>query len=136
MEQLRQAEIKSDEETRHKAYIHNLEFAGIAAFIPLFFGIIILLGSVRVKPSVIESLGLFGLLLFFEFVALLLHHLFSTITDEQPIYMLPLLMVTAAVMVPFHHKVQVFVRAKLSAMYAKKEKKKTVAKNRVSNAHK
>lgn len=133
MEQLRQSAIKIEQEKRHKAYIHNLEFAAIAAFIPLFFGIIILLGYVRVKPTVVESLGLFGLLLFFEFLALFLHHIFAKITDEQPIFMLPLLMIAAAVMVPFHHKVQVYVRAKLLAMYTKKKSKTLSTKNTANN---
>ena len=47
----------------------NLQMAGIGAFIPLYFGIVLLGSKRKAKPKTIQFMGLLGLVLMFEFIS-------------------------------------------------------------------
>ena len=96
------AELKSKEERRH-----NLQFAGIAigliTFIILFFA---LSRSIIVKTKFIEFFGVLELLAVFEFINLFIHPYLAHVTNDSPILMLGVLMAIAALLIPFHHKLE------------------------------
>jgi tetratricopeptide (TPR) repeat protein len=131
-EQLREAaiaEAKHKEKTERR---HNLQLMGIAAFISLFFGVILLLSRKKSKPRSIEFMGLLGLLLLFEFISLLIHPYIAEHTNHSPIYMLLILVAIAALLVPTHHKLQKFVINKL----ARKPRKPVVSAEEVPQVQK
>ena len=84
----------------------NIQLAGIGAFIPLFFIFVLLLRKTMVKPRTIEILGLIGLVLFFQFVELLVHPYIASISGHTPVVMLLLLAGLAGILIPFHNKLE------------------------------
>lgn len=113
-EQLRQQEIEELKQTQAEDRKHNLQLAGIGAFIPLFFGIVLLLSRRKTKPRTIEFMGLLGLLLLFEFISLFIHPYIMKWTNNTPVFMLLILVAIAALLVPSHHKLQEWIKEKLA----------------------
>jgi hypothetical protein len=113
-EQLRQQEIAEqkirDEENRKK----NLQFMGIAIFIVAFFGVILLLSRRKVRSRTVEFMGLLALLLLFEFISLYIHPYIAHWTHESPVFTLLVLVAVAAILVPSHHKLQEWMKEKLT----------------------
>ena len=103
-ETMRQQELAEqrlqEAETRKK----NLQLAAIAIFIPCFFLFVIFLSRRKVKPGVIEFLGILALLMVFEFITLFIHPYLEHWTDNVPVIMLLILVAIAAFLVPLHHK--------------------------------
>ena len=114
-EQLRQMEIaeqkRKDEEVRKR----NLELAGIAIFIPVFLFIVLLLGRKKVKSRTVEFLGVLALLFLFEFIVLFAHPYIGHWTNESPVWMLLILVGVAAILIPLHHKSEVWIKKKLAS---------------------
>lgn len=113
-EELRQQEITDAHEKAIEDRKANLQMAAMGAFIPVFFALILLLGKKKVKPRVIEFMGLFGLLMLFEFIALFLHPYIESLTHHSPVYMLLILIGIAAILLPMHHKLEHFIKEKLA----------------------
>lgn len=113
-EQIRQQQIKELKLSQDEERKHNLQFAGIAAFIPVFFGVVLLLSKRKTKPAIVEYMSLLGLLLFFEFISLLIHPFIIKFTNHIPIFMLLILVGIASILVPAHHKLQKWVKEKLT----------------------
>lgn len=112
-EELRQQEIAEAHEQAMEVRESNLQMAAMGAFIPFFFGLILLLGKRKVKPKIIEFMGLFGLLMLFEFVSLFLHPYIESLTHHTPVYMLLILIGIAAIILPLHHKLEHLVKERL-----------------------
>lgn len=130
-EEIRQQEITEAKERAAEERAANLQMAGMGAFIPLFFGLILLLGKKKVKPRIIEFMGLFGLLMLFELISLFLHPYVEALTHHTPIYMLLILVGIAAIILPLHHKLEHLVKEKLVhgryLNFSEKEKKEIIA---------
>ncbi len=113
-EEMRQHEMEEAAalaiETRKK----NIQMAAIGVFIPVFFGTIMIFGKRKAKPKAIGFLGLLGLLLLFEFIALLIHPYIEEWTHGIPVFMLLILVVVGSLLVPMHHKLEHLVKEKLS----------------------
>jgi tetratricopeptide (TPR) repeat protein len=92
----------------------NLQLLAIIVFIIGFFSVILVLAKVRIRPAVVEWLGVIALLMLFEFIALLIHPFIEKWTDHSPVYMLLALMVVAAGMGPLHHKVRGKIMSRLT----------------------
>jgi tetratricopeptide (TPR) repeat protein len=118
-EQLREAQIAEAKKKEKAERLNNLQLMGIAAFIPLFFGVVLLLRRKKAKSRTIEFMGLLGLLLLFEFISLFIHPYIAVYTNHSPILMLLILVAVAALLVPTHHKLQKFVTNKLAHKPAK-----------------
>jgi len=112
-ERQRQQEIAeqklADEETSKK----NLQLAGIAIFIPMFFLFVMYLSRHKAKPRTVEFLGILALLLVFEFVTLLVHPYIERWTHDAPVLTLVILVAIAAILVPLHHRTEHWVKSKL-----------------------
>ena len=87
-----------------KIRTRNLQFVGIAVFIPSFFMFVLLLGRRKKSTRVLEFMGLLALLMFFEFITLVVHPLVAEISHHTPVVELLILVVIASVLVPMHHK--------------------------------
>lgn len=92
----------------------NIQMAGIGAFIPVFFGILLFVSRKRVSPKTIEFFGLLGLLLLFEFITLYMHPRIEEFTHHTPVLTLLILVAMAALLVPSHHKLEHWVKEKLA----------------------
>ncbi len=91
-----------------------MQYAGIViALILLIICVLLLSRSIIVHEKVIEFLGVFALLIFFEFFNLLLHPFLENVTHHSPLLMLLGLIIVAAVIIPIHHKLDHLIRSKL-----------------------
>ena len=113
-EELRQAKITEDKELAVVERKKNIQMAGIGAFIPVFFGIILLFSKRKAKPKTIEFMGLIGLLLFFEFIELYIHPFISELTHDIPVFMMLILVFLAALLVPIHTRLDHWLKEKLA----------------------
>ncbi|MBK6341270.1 MAG: hypothetical protein IPF41_01445 [Flavobacteriales bacterium] len=86
----------------------NIQF-GIIALIVITLGIFLLIfsrTSVVVGAKAIKNLSLIALLLFFEFINLLLHPFLDRITNHSPILMLLAMAAIAGLLIPLHHRME------------------------------
>jgi len=94
----------------------NIQY-GIIAITLLTFTILfmVLSRSVVVNEKWIHFMGILGLLLVFEFVNLMVHPLLADITHHSPIWMLAIMVVIAAILIPLHHRLEHFIKHRLIA---------------------
>ncbi|MEO8066314.1 MAG: tetratricopeptide repeat protein [Flavobacteriales bacterium] len=85
----------------------NIQF-GIIALIVITLGIFLLIFSrtAVVGAKAIKNLSLIALLLFFEFINLLLHPFLDRITNHSPILMLLAMAAIAGLLIPLHHRME------------------------------
>lgn len=113
-ESQRQLDLKEQEELAAQQRKDNMEYIGIAlGFIICLIAFLLLSKSLIVHEKAIEYLGIIVLLIFFEFINLMLHPFLEKITNHSPLLMLGSLMLVAAVIIPFHHKLEKFIEAKV-----------------------
>ncbi|MFN4146394.1 MAG: tetratricopeptide repeat protein [Runella sp.] len=112
-EEIRQQEITNAKITAEKERQDNLQLIAIAVFIVLFFLVVVLLSRWRNYARITESLGLVALLLFFEFINLLMHPVIVHVTHHTPVYMLLLLVLMASILAPMHHYLTHWIKEKL-----------------------
>jgi tetratricopeptide (TPR) repeat protein len=112
-EHLRQQEIAEEKEKAAEVSKKNIQMAAIGIFIPIFFGIIVFIRNKKIKRKTVEYLGLFGLLMLFEFIALLIHPYLENWTNDTPVLMLAALVILASLLVPLHHKLEHKLKEKL-----------------------
>ena len=105
-------ELKEGEEAKAKAEdaaarSRNIQF-GIIALIVITLGIFLLVFSrtAVVGPRAIKNLSLIALLLFFEFINLLIHPFLDRITHHSPILMLLCMAAIAGLLIPLHHRME------------------------------
>ncbi|MBP8192460.1 MAG: tetratricopeptide repeat protein [Chitinophagales bacterium] len=105
-EDLRQKEIaeKKIEEAEERKI--KLQYLTIGILLPIFFFITVFLSNRKIKPKIIEYLGVVSLLLTFEYIMLLLHPLIVKITNHLPFYQLLIFAVIASVLTPLHHRIE------------------------------
>jgi len=113
-EQVRQQEIAAQKILQAENRKKNLQLMGISIFILVFSGVILLLGRKKVKSRTVEFLALLALLLLFEFISLFLHPYIADWTHETPVLMLLILAGIAAILVPTHHKLEKWIKGKLT----------------------
>jgi hypothetical protein len=105
-------ELKEQEEAKLKveevaARSRNIQF-GIIALIVITLGIFLLIFSrtAVVGAKAIKNLSLIALLLFFEFINLLVHPFLGEITHHSPILMLLCMAAIAGLLIPLHHRME------------------------------
>jgi tetratricopeptide (TPR) repeat protein len=105
-EQLREQEIEEARARSEEERRENIQMVGIAAFIPAFFIVVLILSRRRLNRGVIDFMVLVGLLLFFEFISLLIHPHLELWTHHTPVLMLLALVAIASILVPSHHRLE------------------------------
>jgi tetratricopeptide (TPR) repeat protein len=106
-EEARIAELKMVEEKEEEAHKENLEYTFIALGIVSFFMLFILFSRKHItNTNVIKFLSVVSLLIVFEFLNLLIHPVLEKITHHSPLLMLLSLVALAAIIIPFHHKIE------------------------------
>ena len=110
--QLFTQELKDREDAKLRAEevatrSRNIQF-GIIALIVITLGIFLLIFSrtAVVGAKAIKNLSLIALLLFFEFINLLLHPFLDRITNHSPILMLLAMAAIAGLLIPLHHRME------------------------------
>ncbi|MEO6820820.1 MAG: hypothetical protein ABI204_13895 [Ginsengibacter sp.] len=105
-----EAKQKDLEEERHQ----NIQFALIALGIIIFITLFLLLSrTVIVNEKLISFFTILGLLVVFEFINLLLHPWLAHYTHESPVLMLLALVSIASLLIPFHHKMEHWIKEKM-----------------------
>ena len=93
---------------------HNIQYALITLGIIIFISIFLLLSrSIIVNEKWIEFLGVLGLLIVFEFTNLFIHPYISEATNDSPIFMLIILVIVAALLIPLHHRLEKWIKEKM-----------------------
>lgn len=113
-EQLRQAELAEQKQRDKEARIQQLQILAICIFIPMFFIITLAVSRIRIHRNVVRFMGVVSLLLFFEFLILLLHPLIEGLMHHNKVLELLVLVVIGAGLVPLHHRLEGVVIAKLT----------------------
>ena len=113
-EKIRQNEIvenkRKAEEERHE----QLQMLVIGIFIVLFFLLTLLLNRVKVHYRIIKFLGIVSLLMFFEYLLLLLHPWIEIITNHTPVFQILVFVIIASILTPTHHRVEHWLLKRLS----------------------
>lgn len=102
--------IQHEKEQRQNNIQYALITLGILTFIVLF---LLLSRSIIVNEKWIEFLGVLGLLIVFEFINLFIHPYLSKATHDSPIFMLLILVIIAALLIPLHHKLEKWITGKM-----------------------
>ena len=99
-------DAKAREEAKEERS-RNIQF-GIIALIVITLGIFLLVFSrtAVVGAKAIKNLSLIALLLFFEFINLLVHPVLGEITHHSPLLMLLCMAAIAALLIPLHHRME------------------------------
>jgi tetratricopeptide (TPR) repeat protein len=110
--QLFTQELKDREDAKLReeevaARSRNIQF-GIIALIVITLGIFLLIFSRTsvVGAKAIKNLSLIALLLFFEFINLLVHPVLGEITHHSPLLMLLCMAAIAGLLIPLHHRME------------------------------
>jgi tetratricopeptide (TPR) repeat protein len=122
-EAVRQEEMAEEKYRQSEERIINLQLIGIVVFIVSFFFILLLISRSRVNRKVVEFMSVLSLLMFFEFITLLVHPFVQLISNHLPVIELLILVILAAILVPLHHKLTHWVHENL--VHAKPRPKKT-----------
>lgn len=111
---------------------HNIQYALIALGIIVFVSLVLLLSrSIIVNEKWVEFLGVLGLLIVFEFINLLIHPYLARFTHESPVFMLVILVMIAALLIPLHHRLEHWIKDKMVEKNKKirlEAAKKTIAR--------
>ena len=86
--------------------MQQLQFLFIGMFIPALFLFTLLISRRKVHARVIRFLGIISLLIFFEYLTLLLHPYVAEITNHTPILELLIFVCIAAVLIRAHHRIE------------------------------
>ncbi len=113
-ESLRQKDLQEQAALEAQQRKDDMEYAAIAlAFVLFLITFLLLSRSIIVHERAIEFLGIIVLLIFFEFINLMLHPFLEKITNHSPVLMLAGLMLVAAIIIPFHHKLEKYIKSKV-----------------------
>ncbi len=132
-EQLRQNEIAAaklkEAENRHE----KMQLLMIGVAIPICFFISIFISRKKVHKKIIESSGIISLLLLFEYVTLLIHPLIAKTTSNSPVFEIIILVIIAALMTPFHHRIQAWLTNRLGKIHHTHAQARMQAVNKKTN---
>ncbi|MEO6669495.1 MAG: hypothetical protein ABIN36_08465 [Ferruginibacter sp.] len=113
-EQLRQQEAEGEKIKSEQERKENIQYALIGLSILTFIIIFLVLSRRHItNTKLIQFLSIVALLVVFEFLNLLLHPFLEKITHHSPVLMLLSLVLIAALLVPFHHKLEHWATHKL-----------------------
>jgi cation transport ATPase len=106
-DELRQLESEKSKQSEIDQRNHNIQLAITAiAILTAIILFLLLSRSILVSHKVVEFLSVIVLLVVFEFINLLIHPFLEKITHHSPVLMLLALVAIAALIVPFHHRLE------------------------------
>lgn len=105
-EQMRQLQIEEEKLAAKEERRQQLQLLFIAIFIPGFFLVTLLLSRIRIPIRLIKIMGILSLLIFFEFLTLLLHPTVKEFTHHTPVYEIMIFVAIAAILIPTHHRIE------------------------------
>lgn len=106
-EELRQREVEAQRLKAEEERKHNIQYAAIILGLVIFLLLFLLLShSVVVTQRMIKFFGVLALLILFEFINLVIHPVLGSVTHHSPLLMLIALVCLAAILIPFHHKLE------------------------------
>ncbi len=114
-EQQRQTEIANSKIKEAYDLKQRLQFIGIGVLIPNIFILSFYLRKRKVKPKIIEFLGLVSVLMFFEYITLLLHPIVQNLTYHVPLFELIVFSIIAAILTRIHHTVEHWFLTKINS---------------------
>jgi hypothetical protein len=112
-EQMRQVQIEEEKLAAKEERRQQLQLLFIAIFIPGFFLFTLLLSRIRIPLRLIKIMGILSLLIFFEFLTLLLHPTVKEFTHHTPVYEIMIFVAIAAILIPTHHRIEHWLIEKL-----------------------
>jgi|GEM_PF-4846517 len=107
------ANYYSREEAERKKQLNRLMFMLVPPFIIFFIYVVILLGKMKVKERLVESMSLVATIMIFEFIALLLHGYLDKVTHENPLLLLLTLVLVGIALEPLHNYFQDWLKKKV-----------------------
>ncbi len=113
-EQLRQAELEQQRLEQIRDREIKLQLLVIGIMIPIFFLLSIVISRKKVHKKLIEFTGIVSVLLFFEYVTLLLHPFIAEKTHHSPIIEIVIFVGIAAILTPMHHRIEHWLLSKLA----------------------
>jgi tetratricopeptide (TPR) repeat protein len=105
-EQLRQAELAEQKLREIHTRKQQLQLLFIAIFIPIFFIMTLFVSRIKLHPAIIKLMGIISLLLFFEYLTLLLHPFVADLTNHTPLLELLIFVMVAMGIIPLHHRLE------------------------------
>lgn len=111
-EKIRQKEIaeaKAEEELNQR---NTLQMYAIAIFIVLFIILVFIFSRLKINIQIVEWLGIFAILLTFNFISMLLHTVIKKYT-YMPVLMFTAVAVISLILKPLHNKVTELMNKKL-----------------------
>ena len=126
-EQIRQTEMAEQKLRDKQTRLQQLQILAICIFIPVFFIITVAVSRIKIHRNVVRFMGVVSLLLFFEFIILLLHPLIEKLMHHNKVFELLVLVFIGAGLVPLHHRLEHIVLVKLT-------KDKKSATNKIEDA--
>jgi hypothetical protein len=102
MERKRQEEMEAKAKLAEKERKNLLQYSGIVLVLLIVGVLILVLGVVKVKPSIASGITFFAFLLFFEFLLILLDPAIERWSGGEPVYKLLFNAVIAACIFPVH----------------------------------
>ena len=112
-EQMRQLQLEEEKVAAKEERRQQLQLLFIAIFIPGFFLFTLLLSRIRIPIRLIKIMGILSLLIFFEFLTLLLHPTVKEFTHHTPVYEIMIFVAIAAILIPTHHRIEHWLIEKL-----------------------
>ncbi len=108
-EQFRQLEIAENKRIAKRERKQQLQLLFIGIFIPGFFMFTLLLSRIKIHIRVVKVLGVLSLLIVFEYLTLLLHPYVAEITNHTPILEMLIFVSIAAILIPTHHRIELWL---------------------------
>jgi len=105
-EDIRQKDLAESARIEKEERLHKLQMLTIGLLIPLFFLMSVFLSKKRIHVKVVEFAGILSVLLFFEYITLLMHPAVSELTNHSPFLEIVIFVVIAAFITPAHHRIQ------------------------------
>lgn len=105
-EHIRQIELAESMRKTQLERKQQLQLLFIGIFIPAFFLVTLLLSRIRIPVRLIKFMGIISLLIFFEYLTLLLHPYVAELTHHTPLYEMLIFVSIAAFLIPAHHRVE------------------------------
>lgn len=112
-EKLRQLEIAESKRIAKRERRQQLQLLFIALFIPGFFLFTLLLSRIKINTRIIKILGILSLLILFEYLTLLLHPTVAELTNHTPVIEMFIFVSIAAVLIPAHHRIELWLIERL-----------------------
>ena len=105
-EKLRELQVEEARKRAEEERRQQLQLLLIGAIIPGIFLVTLLLSRIRIHIGFIKLLGILSLLIFFEYLTLLLHPIVVEFTHHTPVYEILIFVAIAALLIPTHHRVE------------------------------